>query len=375
MALNLSQQFLESIKRSHRPLICIAAGAGPDGYATALGLHRVLHKLEKHADIVAPGGALPANMQFLSGNETIAGSLKDVRQLVIELDASQTPVDELYYEIKDNRLFIYVSPQKGFWEPHEVKTSTSGYRYDLIITVDAPDLEALSHLYKNHPDFFYHTPIINIDHRAENEYFGQINLVDVTASSCGEVCHDLIEEIDPSLIDEQVATAFLTGLIAKTKSFKTANTTPKTLQTAGKLIAKGAKQETVVQHLYRTRTLPTLKLWGRTLARLKADRENKIVWSLLSSQDFLHAGAASTDLPDVIDELITSSPDAGIVALIYEDVDVTKAIVHAEKNYDALQLTTAFQPEGTKNRVYLIFPDKNIIQAEKELIEHLQKIQ
>src|SRR3989339_76548 len=318
MALKQSQQIFEAIKRSHRPLICVPSGAGADHYASALGLAKVLEALDKQVLIVAADGKAPKNLRFLPGVDKIEGKLENLRRFVIELDASKTPVQELSYEVKDEKLYVYLSPKKGFWDPKDVRTSSSGYKYDLIICIGSPDFESCAQLYTDNPDFFYRTPIINIDHSPENEHYGQVNAVDLTASACGEVCHDIIEAIEPSLIDEDVATAFLTGMIAKTKSFKSKVVTPKTLQTASKLIAKGARREHIVENLYRTRSVSTLRLWGRALARLKADEDAKMVWSLLSQQDFMHAGAQDEDLKDVIEELIASSPNARVTVLLFE---------------------------------------------------------
>lgn len=374
MALKQSQQVLEAIKRSTRPLICIPSGGGPDAYATALGLSSVLKKLEKEPVIVAADGKVPSNLQFLSGHGDVHTKLENLRQFVIELDASKTKVDSLTYEHKGEKLFVYLSPKKGFWDQKDVRTSSSGYRFDLIICIGSPDYESCAHLYTENPDFFFRTPVINIDHTPENEHYGQINAVDLTASACGEVCHDLIEAIEPGLIDEEVATAFLTGMIAKTKSFRTSNVTPKTLQTASKLMAKGARRDDIVQRLYRTRSVPTLRLWGRALARLKADEEAKMVWTLLSKQDFLHAGAQEEDLPDVIDELIASSPDARVVVLLYENSENNICvIVRGERPIDVIELCKGFNAAGTREEVRLCIMKKNIVQVEKELIPAIRK--
>lgn len=374
MALKPSQQIFEAIKRSSRPLICVPSGAGPDQYASAVGLAKVLQKLDKQAVIVAADGKAPKNLQFIAGMDAIEGKLENLRRFVIELDATQTHVQDLSYELKDNRLFVYLSPKTGFWDPKDVRTSASGYKYDLIICLGSPDYESCGKLYAEHSDFFYRTPIINIDHSPENEHYGQVNIVDLTASACGEVCHDLVESIEPSLIDEETATAFLTGMIAKTKSFKAKNVTPKTLQTASKLMAKGARREHIVEHLYRTRSVQTLRLWGRALARLKADEEAKMVWTMLSQQDFMHAGARDEDLPDVIDELIASSPQAKVVVLLYEDRNhQVCAIVRVERPLDAIALTARFNAAGVREEVRLVFTKKTIVDVERELIEHVRK--
>src|SRR3989339_1596138 len=378
MALKQSQQVLEAIKRSSRPLICVPSGGGPDAYASALGLAKVLKKLEKDPTIVAADGKIPKNLEFLEGTDTIHTKLENLRQFVIELDATKTKVDALTYELKGDKLYVYLSPKAGFWDQKDVRTSSSGYRFDLIICIGSPDYESCAHLYSENPDFFFRTPVINIDHTPENEHYGQINAVCLTASACGEVCHDLIEAIEPGLMDEEMATAFLTGMIAKTKSFKTHNVTPKTLQTASKLIARGAKREDIVQRLYRTRSVHTLRLWGRALARLKADEEYKMVWTLLSQQDFMHAGAEEEDLYDVIDELIASSPDAKIVILLYENSKKNIcAIIRTERPLDAIELCKGYQVSGTHEEVRLCLINKTIIQVEHELtqmvLEQLKK--
>lgn len=375
MALKQSQQILEAIKRSHRPLICIPSGGGPDAYATALGLAKVLKKLEKKPTIAAADGKAPKNLQFLAGHEDIETNLENLRQFVIELDASKTPVESLRYELKGEKLHIYLSPKKGFWDNKDVRAHSSAYRFDLIICVGSPDYESCAHLYSENPDFFFQTPIVNIDHTPENEHYGQMNVVDLTANACGEVCFDLIESIEPDLIDEEIATAFLTGMIAKTKSFKTQNVTPKTLQTASKLIAKGAKRDDIVQRLYRTRSVQTLRLWGRALARLKVDEQAKIVWTLLSKQDFMHAGAKEEDLPDVIDELIASSPDARVVVLLYENQKGNICvIVRAERPMDAIALLQGRNASGTREEARLCILNKPIIEVESDLIESIKSV-
>ncbi len=372
MALGSTQSVLEALKRSDRPLLCVPVGAGADGYASALGFARVLKALGKKADILAAEPA-PAALSFLAGHGGIQTQFHDLRRFTIELDASKTKVKELTYEVKDGKLLIHVQPASGSWHPKDVRVNDAGFRYDLVVCFGAPDLESCGEAYRAHPDFFFATPIVNIDHAPENEHYGALNIVDLTASACGEVCFDLVESIDPNLLDEEAATAFLTGIIAKTRSFKRPNVTPKTMAAAGKLVARGARREEAVMALYRTRSVPTLRLWGRALARLKQDPERPLVWSLLSRQDFLHAGADEAHLADVIDELITSAPSARVVALLYEGTDgAVHGIVHAERPFDALALTAPLAPAGTREDVRLR-AEGGLLKAEEACLAAVRK--
>lgn len=378
MALTHPQQITESIRRSQHPLLVIPRGAGADGYASALGLARVMEKLGAQPDLVAVDGQTPQTLHFLADHERVRTDLPELRKLVIDIDVQKTRIQDLTREEKDGHVRLYVSPQNGFWGQNDVRISTSEYRYDLLVCIGASDLTACAHFYETHPDFFFRTPIINIDHSIANEHFGHMNVVDVTSAACGEVCHDLIGAMDEGLMDADIATAFLTGMIAKTKSFKTQNVTPKTLHTASRLIAQGARRDQIVSALYRTRSVATLRLWGRALARLKHNAQANIVWTLLSQQDFLHAGAEENDLPDVVDELISSSPQAAVVLLLYEDRDHNVCgILRAERPHDALTIAAPLRAAGSRDEARMCFTGKTLVQVEKEivpqLIERIQK--
>lgn len=373
MALTSTQQFLETIKRSSSPLICLPKGAGIDGYATALGTFAMLQKLEKRVDIVSADGPLPKELHFLADNISIEDTFKNLQQFVIQLDASRTPVDELSYELKNGTLSVYVSPKSGRWESSDVQFHPKGFKYDLLISIGAPDLESFGHLFSGHTEFFYNVPIINIDHTTENEHFGHVNAVDVTASACGEVLHNLLESIEQELIDDHVATACLTGMIAKTKSFKNAHVTPKTLQTASKLMSRGAKREDIVNALYRKRSVGTLRLWGRALARLKSTDDGTCVWTMLSTQDFMHAGAEPEDLHGAVDELMTSSPHAKIIILLYEQGESIRGLVHTHAPFHAKQLGRPFGATGTGQTSLFELTQTSMAGAEQQVLTHIKQ--
>ncbi|HSD12180.1 MAG TPA: hypothetical protein VLC10_01360, partial [Patescibacteria group bacterium] len=156
---------------------------------------------------------------------------------------------------------------------------------------------------------------------------------------------------------------------------------PRTLDIASELVSAGAKREEIVQNLYRTRTISTLKLWGRALARLKFDPGIKMAWTLLVRQDFIHAGATEEHLPDVIDELIMNSPEAEIVGLLYEQESPTEpgkvagvcALVSTEKHADALGLLPGLKPDGTRRMARVCFPTTAIMDAEKSVLAAINK--
>ncbi|MBT3210535.1 MAG: hypothetical protein HN345_00830, partial [Planctomycetaceae bacterium] len=277
------------------------------------------------------------------------------------------------YDKKDGELHIHLLPKTGAWEEKHVATSTDSYRYDLIIGIGAADYESFGTTFKRYGDFFFETPLINIDHSPDNEHFGSINVVDMNAVSSTEVCHDLLKRLDASFIDEEIATMILTGMIHKTRSFKSPNVSPKTLKTASNLIAQGARRDEIVQQLYKTRTVETLRLWGRALARLKSDKKHGLVSTMLTRQDFVHAGTDEGALETIIEELITSTPEAQIAAIFYEDTDhQIRVILHAERPHDAIYLGAPFNAMGTRALAALSIKETDIVKAEKKVMTHLR---
>ncbi|MDX9893519.1 MAG: DHH family phosphoesterase [Patescibacteria group bacterium] len=370
--MNETQQIIQEIKKSHHLLITFRKDFSVDAVASAVALYLVLKKQGKIVDIACDNIEMPKNLSFLPKIEHINKKIDNIQKFIISVDVANDKIDEFSYNIEGDQLKIYITPKAGSFKKEDVKTQNSKYRYDLIITLDTPDLESLGKIFKDFTDFFYSTTIINIDHNPENEYYGQINLTNLNAVATAEVLFQLINDIDQNILDKDIATCLLTGLIAKTRSFKTPNVTPKTLAIAGQLMAKGAENETIIKSLYRSRSLTTLNLWGRVLARLKSRDNNKLVWSLLTEHDFVEAQAQVRDLPDVIEELISFIPGVEIVVLIYQFQGQTKVLINTFKSHNAMYLASQFKPTGSKHLAEFQLEGLTLLDAEKEIIENLK---
>lgn len=374
MSLPRHEQAMELMKRAERPVIVLAQGAGVDGYVTGFAMKAIFSQLGIPADLVAADGPAPKTLDFLQQEERVRAVFGQLRKFVVTVDLSKAPLEELSYNVENHLLQIFLTPRDGIWSESDIKSRTSTYRYDLIVVIGAASLDGLGEVYTKQTEFFYETPLLNIDHTPSNEHFGQVNLVDVTATSNAEVLLHQLEQWKGVGMTEDLATFLLAGMIAKTQSFQTPNVTPKTLRHASVLLAKGARREEIVDNLYRTRSVETLRLWGRALARLKNDAPTKLVWSLLSQQDFMHAGAKEEDLPDVIEELIKNAPMAEVVVLLYEDQEHhICGLISTHQGMDSLELALAFKPTGTHRLARICFTNKSIVEAERDVIRDIKE--
>jgi nanoRNase/pAp phosphatase (c-di-AMP/oligoRNAs hydrolase) len=369
------QQAQTIFAAAHRILITFPASKANTAVGSALALSQSLEKLGKRADIVSAGFELPGNLKFLPNAKRITGQITSLRKFIINLNLERTPLKDLSYSLENNKLNIYLTPLRGMFSSQDLTTRASDFNYDLIVTIDTPDLNSLGNIFQDNTEFFYQTTILNIDCSVHNEHFGQINLVNFNLASSAELVHELIELIAPETIDADIATCLYTSLTVASKSFTSPQVTPQTLQRAGQLVTLGARREEVVTHLFRTKKLPLLKLWGRVLARLKSDSGRKLVWSLLTPDDFIKAGASEIDLPGVVDELITGAVEAKTVVLLYEQTAGTTSIyLHAGLGRRADELLKPFNSQGDQHIARAILRNTSLIEAEKKVIDHLKSV-
>lgn len=369
MVLQLEEQILTILQGKSNILLALVKNPSLDAIASALGLALALEKMKKKVKIVSAGFNLLPEHSFLPKSQEIHADLATLRKFIISLDISQAPVEDVAYAISDNKLNIYVTPKSGFYEQGDVNTSAGEFTFDLIITLEVPDLPSLGGVYENNTEFFYHTPIVNIDHQPANEHYGQINLVQLTATSISEIIFELIKDWD--ILDEYIATNLLTGIISKTKSFKSNTVTPRSLAIASHLIASGARREEIVRNLYQSKSVSTLKLWGRALSKLQTISSHKIVWAILGSNDFSETQSRPEELDEVIDELIVNTPEAESIFILYPAVDKVKCLLATPKYIDAFSLFKEFSPTGTADFTYLTLP-LSLGEAQNIILERLK---
>lgn len=373
MELSPKQQVTELIRKFSRILLVTHARPDGDALGSVLALHQVLKALGKEPSTVVLDD-IPGTYQFMPAIDQLSKELTGSRELVISVDTSQVPVDKLKYNTRDNKLNIIVTPKQGAYSEQDVTLESGSYKYDLIIVVDAPDLDRLGKIYEQNPDLFYETPVVNIDHHPSNDYFGAVNLVDLTATSTCEILVGVIESLGDSLMTEDVATSLLTGLITDTGSFQNSNTTPKSLTVSAQLVAAGGRQQEIVQHVYKTKPLSTLKLWGRALTKLQYDAEARLVWSSINAKDFADTGGTASEAKEVIDALMSSAPDAEIILLLRDNDGKVDGSVRTTKGVDAIKIVAPWGGGGHTGAAGFDVPGP-LAEAEPKVVQTIREWQ
>lgn len=346
-----------------------------DFFASALALKQYATSRGKQVDIVASGWHLPHQLKFLPGADSVRPTLSEIQKFIIKVDVSKAPIETLSYDVADGWLSIYLSPKSGTISKNELRTAQSNFKYDAVIVLGAADVTSLGEVYANNTDLFYRVPVINIDRSPSNERFGHCNYVDVTASSVAEVMAKIIKQMAEHEITGELATTLLAGMTIATKSFTTRDVTPHTLRLASELVEQGADREKIITHLYRTRSVSALKLWGAALSRLAHERGSGLVHTSLTREDFSRCGATADAVNGIIEELLSNAPEAKIIVLTYEmpesTSNATHCLVATNKSQSALEITKAFGGTGTSELAHITFNNQSLGEAEAHILAAL----
>jgi phosphoesterase RecJ-like protein len=371
MGLNSQEQIQEQIRKNESILICIEKNPQGDVIGSGLALYMALKKMGKKVDIISPTAILEKYV-FLPDAQFISHKLQGARDYVFSLDIDKEKLQQLRYEVEDHKLKIYITAKNGEINKDRISLESSRFNYDLIIVLGASDLEGLGNIYDENPELFYDIPVINIDHKPSNEYFGKINLVDVAASSTAEIIFNLISGMDEKLIGEEIATNLLAGVIAETESFQNRNTTPKAFMTAASLIAKGANKQDIIRYLYKTKSVSMLKLMGKAMAGLKYNAQYKLAWSVIEDDGFIKANSATGSINLAIKELAQSSPEFDFFFLLYSMDGTLRGIINCSDKKNVQELIKSLDGHIEEGQIIFTPEEKDPVLAEKEVLRKIK---
>lgn len=363
-----TQQLWQQLDAEDHILIALPTSPSTDAIMSGLALASALTKKKKHPTVVAHQVQIPENIRPLLDRDTVESRLESSDQLVISVDITQTAVEEVSYDVQGETLKIFLSPKEGRFSPSDLTTTVGSPLHTLIVVLGASDLASLGPLFEENTDFFYSTPIINIDHKSGNTGFGQMNVVELTAAAIAEVVHDLLKDHGEPIIDEAIATRLLAGILSETKAFHSSRVTPKTLSIASGLVAAGARREEILRHLYQSKPIATLRLWGRVLARLQSEEGGRFLWSRLRAEDFSKAGATEAAISGVFDELLHAAGTAEIAMVFFEgEAGSIKASGASRPTIDLTEVLRVFQPEMVDGKTTIMLPHTTLDEAEQEV--------
>lgn len=248
MELTPKQQAIELIRQAEKILLVTSREPNNDQIASLVALQTALAKIGKQTQAVVSDN-LPRVASVLD-TKTVSSNLEGVRDFVITLDTKNVEVDSLKYNSEDNKLKITITPHAGNFTARDASFDYGAFQFDLVITIGVTSFDKLDRIIDKNPTIFDDLHVINIDYHRINDSWGSVNVIDGMASSVSEMLVSIIESLEQGVVDEQIATALLGGIMAATNRFSGKNTTPKSMTVAAQLMAGGARQQDIVKALF-----------------------------------------------------------------------------------------------------------------------------
>ena len=167
---------------------------------------------------------------------------------------------------------------------------------DLIISVDSGSRGRLG----LPESFFEGRTLINIDHHASNQCFGDYNVVDSRYCATGAMVFDLLIALGQPLTVAS-ASAIYTAILTDTASFRLASTTAGVYRMAADLVDAGAKPWPIIMGVYESRPLAGLHILSACLETLEIRDEGRSAWMFINQQMYDATGADVEDSEGLID--------------------------------------------------------------------------
>src|SRR5665213_2294518 len=238
-------ELADKLKTGNNVLVTVSRNPSVDQLAACIGLTLLLNKQGKHAAAVF-SGQVPSTLEFLKPEDTLEKNTDSLRDFIIALDKSKA--DKLRYKVEDNVVRIFITPYKTSISQADLEFSQGDFNVDVVVALGVQRQEDLDEAITSHGRILHDATVASVNTSADGG-LGSLNWHDPHASSLSELVTSLSQNIGDNLLDGQIATALLTGIVAETHRFSNEKTSSQTMSASAALMAAGANQQLVATKL------------------------------------------------------------------------------------------------------------------------------
>jgi len=242
------QQIVDKIKSNSNILVTVNTDPSVDELSAALGLTVLLNKMNKHATAVF-SGAIPPAITFLDPEKTFENTVDSLRDFIIALDKEKA--DHLRYKVDGDVVKIFITPYRTTISSDDLDFSQGDYNVELVLAVGVNTQDDLDGALAAHGRILHDATVATVTVGQAKSELGSIDWREENASSLSEMLVGLADALkgDKPLLDEQIATAFLTGIVAATDRFSNNRTSSRVMTIAAQLMSAGANQQLIASKL------------------------------------------------------------------------------------------------------------------------------
>lgn len=239
---------------------------------------------------------------------------------------------------------------------------------DLFITLDCSDTDRLG---DNKKLLEKSNCILNIDHHISNTGFGDVNIVDSTASATGELVYYVIKEMNIELTQE-IATNLYTAINTDTGSFKYDSVTSVTHRIVADLLDTGFDKKMINTNLYENMSFTRMKLFIKSLTTLQTFNNDEIAIITVTQDMLKETGATLEDSEGIISFIRKLSTVEAACLLKEIDKEDIKISLRTKNYLDASKICGEFDGGGHKRAAGCTIY-KTIEESQKSIVKSIQK--
>jgi len=242
------QQIIDKIKNTNNILVTVSRDPSVDELSAALGLTAILNKMGKHATAIF-SGQIPPAINFLSPENVFENTANSLRDFIIALDKEKA--DHLRYKIDGDVVKIFITPYHATITSDDLNFSQGDYNVELVVALGVTNKEHLDTAISAHGQILHDADIMTLSFGENSSRLGSVDWQDSNASCLCEMVSNISGSLktDKALLDKQVATALLTGIVAATDRFSNMFTSSRVMTVAAQLMAVGADPQLVAAKL------------------------------------------------------------------------------------------------------------------------------
>ena len=159
-----------------------------------------------------------------------------------------------------------------------------------------------------------------IDHHLEPEHWFDVQFVRDEAAATGELVYEIIEALDPDLIDEGIATTLYTAIMTDTGSFRYSSVTPELHRSVADILERGGIGPAPIHEtIYDRKSMPGLRLLGRMLNRIRLRHNGQLGYSVVTQRMVEDTGASWDDKQGFVNYVL--SIEGVKAALLFSEAD------------------------------------------------------
>lgn len=252
-----------------------------------------------------------------------------------------------------------------FKSPDEIKEKS----FDLFIALDCGDMNRLGDQVKK--IFVSSKNSVNIDHHNTNDFFADINIVDVEATATCEVLFDVFKNLKLYL-DKKIATSLYTGISTDTGSFKYDSVRPKTFEIAAELLKFKINFNEINTCIYQTRSKEKTDLLVRSLNSIKYFNDDKIALVKVTIDDLKKTGAKKMDSDGIV-EFVRDIEGVEVAVLLKEKENAVRLSMRSKSFINCSKVASKFNGGGHIRAAGGTFHHNDLDKAEKDVISVLME--